>query len=210
MTQIESELLSLYRALVGQIAKNERLEERIKQLEAEVESAEAAETRAVKDLKASRDNYREVDDWNMELTLKVIALEGAADICLDLVGAVIERETEQERLHDSIMRGLFMDMPFQYRLERIEEPADVVKVQDQIVAAGGIRIMSCKEVQPGEFVPDRCLSCNGDKGSCYYICEECLDLDIDVNAGLFNELKDAWEAGERNFPRPGKNAKENK
>jgi hypothetical protein len=56
-------------------------------------------------------------------------------------------------------------------------------------------------------MPLRCLSCNSHKEA-FYLCETCFELSIDHGCVLFEELQDAWDEGARDFPRPGKNAKE--
>jgi hypothetical protein len=83
----------------------------------------------------------------------------------------------------------------------------VQDVQQQIVKAGGFLVMDEVDVEAAGPMPARCLSCNADKDG-FYLCTICFELNLDHSCELFEELQDAWNEGKRDFPRPGKNAKE--
>jgi hypothetical protein len=213
LKDVERELLDVYRALVGSQARERRLERDLEQAERDKKHAERCCEDAEKDAKRARENYREIDEENLQLILNIIDHRIAADICLDLIGAVLEEEAFHDRMHESIMTKLRTGVdPFFMTGEHGEiRPAPRLvetpqEAQDRIVAMGGTRIMPV-DPRSGNG-PLWCLSCNQEKGGMFYLCEPCFDADVDNGGELFGVLKDLWDGGARDFPRDGLRAKD--
>lgn len=189
--ELKDELLRVYRYHFSTVDTLERYKTRNASLIKKLGVAEAAYENERRIHETDRDSwhrtFRELDAENLALTLQVIDFGTAADATLDLVGAVLAEDAEVDAIFDFVKFGVQKDVI----------PAPEPKVTT-------VPLMGDKGDRLGA---ERCLSCNGDKGFNYYICEECFELSSEHDFGLFEELSAAWDDGERDFPRDGKNAK---
>ena len=201
--ELKDELLISYRLHFAALYERDRLRDRLavsKRKQKEAEKDAAAEIDISQNL---RERNRELNEELTEAIVDTWRCREALDVALDLVGAVIETEAAQ----DIATRDL---------LTYFRTGGDVVK---PLPPSGDEDAWSAPEPDaPGVMAvegcgakgkPERCISCNGTReDDNYYFCEKCFELDNDFDFNLFAELSSAWDKGERNFPREGKNAKE--
>jgi hypothetical protein len=190
--ELKDELLRVYRYHFSTASELERYKNRNASLIKKLGVAEAAYENERRIHETDRDSwhrtFREMDEENVQLTLQVMDFGTAVDATLDLVGAVLADDAEIDSIFDFVKFGVKKDViPF--------PPPDKVST---------VPLMGDKGDRLGAA---RCLSCNGEKGFNFYICEECFEIQAEYGLGLFEELSAAWDDGQRDFPREGKNAK---
>jgi hypothetical protein len=201
MGKLKDELLTVYRQLAHSHSERERLSYLLSSANSKRKRAEEAyenERRIHEaDRKGWHETFNQLEQENILLTFQVVEHERAFSSVLDLVGAVVEDEAFLDQFAVDTSTWKMGE----------SNPPTLQEVQQQIVDAGGVRTMPTADDGNGGIMPLLCLSCNADKSG-FYLCEECFDLNLDHDCALFEELQDAWDEGHRNFPRPGRNAKE--
>lgn len=201
--ELKDELLIAYRLHFGVLYERDRLRDRLAVSKRKLKEAEKDADDELEISQNLRERNRELNEENFMLQLAACNHRDVVDAALDLVGAVIETEAAQ----DIATRDL---------LTYFRTGGDVVK---PLPPSGDEDVWSAPEPDaPGVMAvegggakgrPERCISCNGTReDDNYYFCEKCFELALDFDFDLFAELSSAWDKGERNFPREGKNAKE--
>ena len=182
--ELKEELLRTYRRLVRVQAEKEFISGRLTQANDKLKKSEEtlANERFIHEVdhKGWHETFRNMDEENVYLTVRNVDLEKA-------LFAVIDDALNLEHFQ----------RPFLPAPTPPPEPPKFVEVVPGVMPADE------------DNAPVLCLSCNNQKeGGCFF-CDVCFDLTIDHgNCDLFEELVDAWGRGDRDFPRPGKNAKE--
>jgi hypothetical protein len=204
---LKQELLDVYRYLTSTTARMLKLEGANVELERKCASYEEEVHGLEHDLHTMRMLYRQCEAHNAELIEKVTAFERSNDVVLDLVGAVVDADADKS--HDAVL-----DLVGAVLKEEADSDARhrlIMKAPASVAGQSGLDRVVIMAFMPANENggPMHCLSCGGDLGDNYYLCEPCFEADMDQDRGIFDELKDAWECGDSDFPRPGKNARVN-
>ncbi len=198
--ETQKELLRVYRTLVRISEDREFLRGQLSQARYGKKSFEAKfeeeRCRRIETQDAWDRDSNEQEERISNLLTEVVLLRDAHDQVLDLVGAVIDQELANDQLSQMLQCAFSTNL----------DPEVAVQFPGSEVVVENLSVMA-ESMDTDQIGPARCLSCNGDKGDGLYLCEECFELSIDHESVLFEELQDAWDAGFRDFPRPGKNAK---
>jgi len=221
MSPLEHELLQVYREALTAHFRERKLQEEVRDLRDSRDAARQEIERLEKRIDLQIQGFRELDERNAQLVMRNDLLDDAFEPCMELIGEVIKDEAFKDQFAIDISTwkmgesrsceatpcpgGCDPTAEMKALTANLPESTKFVTVDPNIMPEDPD--FESQGLYDGE-APILCLSCGKQKMGGMYMCDTCWDLDTDHGFALFEELVDAWGKGERNFPRPGKNAKE--
>lgn len=189
--ELKDELLIVYRLHFAVLYERERQRLAVSRLKKQLKEAER-EAEDERDIAQNlRERNRELNEEFTDVIMDTYRFKEALDSTLDLVGEVIIHEAKMDHLYGLI------------------DVAYIVEPSEDAWAAPAAVVLGLME-ERADGGPARCMSCGEPKvdDNHFFICEDCFDLDVENDFNLFGPMMTAWDKGERDFPRPGFNAKE--